>query len=69
MSARGIPAQDLPENQDPGTAYVLNEQTGERTPLAVPTPEVEDEKPKRGRPKKKAESELEQDTEPEPSED
>jgi hypothetical protein len=31
MSVRGVPVQDLQENQDPSVAYFLNEQTGEKT--------------------------------------
>jgi hypothetical protein len=75
VSARGIPAQELPENQDPGVAFVLNEQTGEVTPLVVDhvTGEADDAPApapkKRGRPKKKVEpvldDELEQLTDPE----
>lgn len=43
---RGVPVQDLVENQDPDVAYIVNEVTGERSPLVQP---VVEEKPRRGR--------------------
>lgn len=33
MNVRLTPVQDLPENQDPEFAYIIDEQTGVRTPL------------------------------------
>lgn len=40
------PVQELPENQDPGVAFVLNEQTGVRVPLkAAPKPKRARKKP------------------------
>jgi len=47
-----VPAQWMPENQNPNVAYRINEQTGERTPLAGAT--AEEPKKKRGRPRKDA---------------
>lgn len=35
MSVRGVPAQELPENQAPEVAYNLIEQTGEKIPLEL----------------------------------
>jgi hypothetical protein len=58
VSVRGIPVQDLPENQDPDFAYVIDEVTGFVTPLAGgpldKAKETGEEKPakKRGRPRK-----------------
>lgn len=49
MTARGIPVQELPENQDPSVAYNLIEQTGEKIPLEIPTVEVEEMPKRRGR--------------------
>lgn len=70
MSVRGIPVQDLPENQDPEFAYVIDEVTGFKTPLPGGPLDVKetgdekaeekaDEKPKRrGRPKKTVAKEV-----------
>lgn len=58
MSVRGVPTQELPENQAPEVAYNLIEVTGERLPIAIPVAGVldstlEEDKPKRrGRPPK-----------------
>ena len=53
MSVRGVPVQELPENQAPEVAYNLIEQTGEKVPLEIPVIEAEpaEEKPakRRGR--------------------
>jgi hypothetical protein len=35
VSVRGVPAQELPENQAPEVAYNLIEQTGEKIPLEL----------------------------------
>ena len=60
MNVRPTPAQELPENQDPTVAYILDEQTGTRVPLPggplTVTRAVSDEvtppRKKRGRPKR-----------------
>lgn len=54
---RGVPVQDLPENQDPTVRYTVIEQTGEVVPWDLPeTGVLEDEGPakKRGRKPAKA---------------
>lgn len=33
MSVRGVPVQDLPENQDPDVAHTVDAMTGEKIPL------------------------------------
>ena len=48
---RGVPVQDLPENQDPSVRYTVNEVTGEITRWAEP--EESKAKPK-AKPKAKA---------------
>lgn len=56
MSARGIPVQDLPENQDPSVRYTVDEMTGKVTPFDAPA-----EKPKKRAapaPKKEATSDA-----------
>jgi hypothetical protein len=50
MSVRGIPVQDLVENQDPDVLYFLDEVTGVKTPIVAPVAEPE-EKPRRRKPK------------------
>lgn len=51
------PVQELPENQDPSVAYILDEVTGVKTPLLVEKGSVVDAAPKkkRGRPPKQRE--------------
>lgn len=53
-NVRGVPAQELLENQAPEVLYNLNEQTGVKTPIErkEPVAEVVEEKPRR---RKKAE--------------
>lgn len=58
MSARGITAQELAENQDASVRHTINEQTGEVTPW--PAPAEEAPKPRRGRPPKVAEEERDE---------
>ena len=50
-NVRGVPAQDLLENQAPEVLYNLNEQTGVKTPIEreQPVAEVVEEKPRRRR--------------------
>ena len=47
-----VPEQWKPENQNPQVAYVVDEVTGNLTPLDVPAPVVEEPKPKATRAKK-----------------
>ena len=47
---RGVSAQELPENQDPGVAYTWDEALQKRVPWKKAEPVVEE--PKRRRPKK-----------------
>lgn len=49
---RPVPVQELPENQAAEVAYVLDEQTGVKTPLAVEKGSVVEEKKRRGRPRR-----------------
>lgn len=44
MSARGIPDQDLPENQDPDVMYTTDQMTGEQTPFGKDGKPVESKK-------------------------
>lgn len=44
---RGVPVQDLPENQDPSVRHTVIEQTGEVVPWDLPETGVLEEKPKR----------------------
>lgn len=50
---RGVPVQDLPENQDPSVRWTLNEVTGEITPWDDVV-ETGEEKPKKRRTAKSA---------------
>lgn len=52
--SRGVPVQDLPENQDPAVRYTLNEVTGEITPW----PEEETPAPKKKAAAKKAAADV-----------
>lgn len=67
MSARGIPEQELLENQDPSVAYMLIEQTGERVPLEIPVEAVVAASKQRRR--KKAESKPAEEVVPEPTDE
>lgn len=49
---RGIPDQDLPENQDESVRFTIDELTGVSTPWDEPEPEPEAKK--KGRPQKEA---------------
>ena len=53
---RGIPVQDLPENQDESVRYTVIEQTGEIVPWDLPETGVLEEdqpiRPKRGKARK-----------------
>lgn len=66
MSVRGIPVQELPENQDPDVAYNLIEMTGEKIPLEVAPA---DAPKKRGRKPKAEETPAEEPAPEEPAED
>lgn len=48
---RGLSAQELPENQDPGVQFTYDEASGKRIPWKRAEP-AEAPKPRRGRPPK-----------------
>lgn len=45
MSVRGVPAQDLPENQDPDVAHSVDAMTGEKIPFGEERKQVEQPMP------------------------
>ena len=48
---RGVSAQELPENQDPGVQFTVDEASGKHIPWKKAAP-VEEAPKRRGRPKK-----------------